>query len=141
VLSAAKPSPQIVCCVLCAELHETAIATINGRGPAQACSPMRRARKAELMAYALGRSPGASSSVPGLLLDVEQQQLVRRSAGVCYLHAILALPTGLASKPFCGFVRFEYSKCSGGACVAVLLCYAAMNAVEMGCFPSCVVAL
>jgi hypothetical protein len=92
MLSAAQLSPHIVCCVLCADLHETAVASSNGRGAAQACSPMRRARKTELMAYALGRSPGASSSMPGLLLEVEQQQMVR-------LDQVAGISSALASMP------------------------------------------
>jgi hypothetical protein len=50
---------------------------------------MRRARKAELMAYALGRSPGASSTMAGLLLDLEpwqEQQLQQVGPAVRVVH-------------------------------------------------------
>ncbi|WIA27986.1 hypothetical protein OEZ86_010576 [Tetradesmus obliquus] len=61
------------------DLYEMPISGSIGSSAGQAWSPMRRARKAELMAYALGRSPGATSSMPGMLLGLDpwqqQQQL------------------------------------------------------------------
>lgn len=66
-----------------ADLYEMPTSGSIGSSAGQAWSPMRRARKAELMAYALGRSPGATSSMPGMLLGLDpwqqQQQLVRAS--------------------------------------------------------------
>jgi hypothetical protein len=63
-------------------------------------SPMRRTRKAELMACVLGHSPGSQGPSPSLLLDLEltEQQLVRDNP--C-LHASDSHDSNTAMHPTC----------------------------------------
>lgn len=112
---------------LCKTLHAADLEAVAAPSNASV-SPMRRARKAELMAYALGQSPGSSGTSPGLLLglDMREQQLVRMlvchsSSGVsCIIEATTSSVHPHTTAHHCRYLWWQQQQLSHPA--GVLAC-------------------